>query len=58
MKWFSVKGIVEEMKQVHWPTAGELTKSSLTVFLFSAVFAAFFILCDFVALWFFRTVGM
>lgn len=58
MKWFSIKGIVEEMKKVHWPTLGELTKSSVTVLLFAVVFAAFFVLCDFVALWFFRTVGI
>ncbi len=58
MKWFSIKGILEEMKKVHWPTAKELAKSSLTVLLFSAAFTAFFILCDFVAVWFFRTVGI
>lgn len=58
MKWFSIKGIIEEMKKVHWPSAKELTRSSLTVILFSCIFAAFFVLCDFVAVWFFRTVGI
>lgn len=58
MKWFSVKGILEEMKKVHWPKAGELAKSSLTVFLFAGAFAAFFVLCDFISAWIFRTMGL
>lgn len=58
MKWFSIKGIFDEMKKVHWPTGKELVKSSMTVILFSLAFAAFFVLCDFVALWFFRTLGI
>ena len=35
MRWFSIKGIIEEMKKVHWPKAGELARSSFTVILFS-----------------------
>ena len=58
MRWFSIKGIIEEMKKVHWPKAGELARSSFTVILFSGAFAAFFILCDFIAAWFFRTMGI
>ncbi len=58
MRWFSIKVIIEEMKKVHWPTAGELARSSLTVILFTGAFAAFFVLCDFVAAWFFRTMGI
>ena len=34
MRWFSIKGIIEEMKKVHWPKAGELARSSFTVILF------------------------
>ena len=46
------------MKKVHWPKAGELARSSFTVILFSGAFAAFFILYDFIAAWFFRTMGI
>lgn len=58
MKWFSIKGIVEEMKQVKWMTPKELAKASLTVILFSGAFVGFFVLCDLFSAWFFRTMGM
>lgn len=58
MKWFSVKGIIEEMKQVHWMSAKDLFKTTFTVILFSGVFVGFFVLCDLFSAWFFRTLGM
>ncbi|MGN1344226.1 MAG: preprotein translocase subunit SecE [Traorella sp.] len=58
MKWFSIKGIIEEMKQVHWMSFKELVKTTLTVILFSGIFVAFFVLCDLFSAWFFRTLGM
>ena len=58
MKWFSIKGVAEEMKKVHWPTVGELARASLTVIFFTGAFAAFFVLCDFISAWFFRTMGI
>lgn len=58
MKWFSIKGIVEEMKKVNWMSPKELAKATLTVILFSGVFVAFFMLCDLFSAWFFRTMGM
>lgn len=58
MKWFNIKGIIEEMKQVHWMSPVELIKGTLTVILFSGVFVGFFMLCDLFSAWFFRTMGM
>lgn len=58
MKWFNIKGIAEEMKQVKWMTPKELLKASLTVILFSGAFVGFFVLCDLFSAWFFRTMGM
>lgn len=58
MKWFSIKGIIDEMKNVHWMSPKELAKATLTVLLFSGAFAGFFVLCDLFSAWFFRTMGM
>lgn len=58
MKWFSVKGIMEEMKKVRWPKAGELTRDSIIAIGFTAAFAFFFILCDLIAAVIFTNVGM
>lgn len=58
MKWFSLKGIREEMSKVHWPSVGELTKSSIVVLGFTGAFAVYFLLCELVAAGFFKTLGM
>ena len=58
MKWFSVKGIIEEMKKVRWPKAGELATNSAIAIGFTAAFAFFFILCDFIAAVLFTQIGM
>ena len=58
MKWFNIKDIINEMKQVHWMSPKELFKASFTVILFSGLFVGFFVLCDLFSAWFFRTMGM
>ena len=47
MKWFSVKKILAEIKKIKWPTGKELLKNSLQVIVFTAFFALFFYLCQF-----------
>ncbi|MCF0110586.1 MAG: preprotein translocase subunit SecE [Erysipelotrichaceae bacterium] len=46
MKWFSLEGIMTEVKRIRWPGAGELAEKSGKVLLFCALFAAFFVLCE------------
>ncbi len=57
-KWFSIKGIKEEMSKVFWPKPGELAKNTTIAIVFTTLFALFFILCDLAAAEFFRVVGM
>lgn len=58
MKWFSVKGIMEEMSKVRWPKASELASNSATAIIFTVLFACFFVLCDFIAAVVFTRFGM
>lgn len=46
MKWFSIKGIIQETKKVKWPRGKELWSMVLTVFVFIAAFAVLFQLMD------------
>lgn len=46
MKWFSLKGIVQEAKKVRWPRRNEIAKDSFTSIVFILIFAAFFVLSD------------
>lgn len=48
-KTFSPKGILSEIKKVRWSKLSDTLKNTGQVILFSAVFAAFFMLCDMVA---------
>lgn len=58
MKWFSISGIIQELQRVRWPKLGELAKKSGIVLLFTASFALFFVLCEFVAVSFIKFIGM
>ena len=46
MKWFSINGILTEMKRIRWPKAKDLARDSVTVFGFVAFLALFFYLCQ------------
>ena len=49
MKWFSINGILTEMKRIRWPKAKDLARDSVTVFGFVAFLALFFYLCQVVS---------
>ena len=36
MKWFSINGILTEMKRIRWPKGKDLAKDSATVIAFTA----------------------
>ena len=46
MKWFSINGILTEMKRIRWPKGKDLAKDSATVIAFTAVLGLFFFLCQ------------
>lgn len=48
-KTFSLRGIFSEIKRVKWPSLKDTAKNTGSVILFSALFAAFFAVCDLIA---------
>lgn len=58
MKWFSINGILTEMKRIRWPKAKDLARDSVTVFGFVAFLALFFFLCQVVSSGFLKLIGI
>lgn len=58
MKWFSINGILTEMKRIRWPKAKDLARDSVTVFGFVAILALFFYLCQVVSSGFLKLIGI
>lgn len=48
MKWFSIKGIVAEVKKIKWPKLKELGRNTGEVLVFTIAFGVFFVVCEFV----------
>ena len=48
MKWFSIKGIVAEVKKIKWPSIKDLGRNTGEVLVFTIAFAIFFVVCEFV----------
>ena len=46
MKWFSIGGIVSEIRKIEWPTPKQLMKDSMIVFGFVLFLGIFFFLCQ------------
>ena len=42
MKWFSIKGIKEELKKTRWPSRKDTIKDATTLLVFIGLFALFF----------------
>ncbi len=45
LKWFSISGIINEVKRIRWASPKDLLKNSTTVIGFMTVFAIFFVIC-------------
>lgn len=48
MKWFSLSGIVKEIKKIRWPHIGSLSENSIQVLIFTIGFGIVFFACDFI----------
>ena len=48
MKWFTIKGIKEEINKIRWPKRAELVKDSWISLVFILIFAVFFLASDFI----------
>ena len=42
LKWFSISGILKEVKRIRWPHGKTLATNSLTVIVFTVFFGIFF----------------
>lgn len=57
-EWFSLKGIREELKNVHWPTGKELAIDSGIVLVFTFILGLFFYASDAVIALILKALGM
>ena len=57
-EWFNLKGIREEIKNVHWLTKKELFQNSAIVILFTFVMGLFFFGGDAIIAFILKAVGM
>lgn len=48
LKWFSISGIISEVKRIRWSKPKDLAKDSVSVIFFTAAFALFFVVCTLV----------
>lgn len=46
MKWFSLKGIIEETKKIKWPSFKEVLTNTVQVLVFTIAFGIFFVACS------------
>lgn len=58
MKWFSLSGIMTEVKRIRWPKYDEMFKNSMTVIMVTALFGVYFVLAQFVVTFFLRMIGV
>ncbi len=58
MKWFSLNGIMGEIKKIRWPKRVEISRDTFISIVFIAIFAAYFVLSDFVISFILRIIGV
>lgn len=58
MKWFNLKAIFKEIGKIRWPKKDDLLTSSVQVIIFTAFFAGFFFLCQFLVSMVLRSLGI
>lgn len=58
LKWFSIEGILTEVKRVRWPKQKELFQDTSKVVALVTLFAVFFVLAQVVITFFVTFVGV
>ena len=58
MKWFSINGILKEMKRIRWPKVKDLFHDSGICIVFVVFLGVFFFLCQLVSSGFLKLIGM
>lgn len=57
-KWFSIDGILTEVKRIRWPKQKEMVKDSTTVIVFTVAFGIFFVIVQALVAAFLRGIGI
>lgn len=58
MKWFSLSGIMTEVKRIRWPKADEMVKNTATVITVTVLFGIYFVLAQAVVAFFLQMIGV
>ncbi len=58
MKWFSLNGIVKEIKKIRWPNKSDMVTNSVQTVIIIAFFALFFLLCEVVISLILKAIGV
>lgn len=58
MKWFSISGIMTEVKRIRWPKTEEMVKNSVTVITVTFLFGIYFVLAQAVVAFFLQMIGV
>jgi len=58
MKWLTIEGLKEEIRKIRWPKKADMIKDTQTVLSFIAIFAFYFVICEFVVSAFLKIIGI
>jgi len=58
LKWFSINGIMTEVKRVRWPKQKELLKDTNTVIAVVTLFGIYFVLAQVLITFFVTAIGV
>lgn len=58
MKWFTLVGIREEVKKIHWPDKKEMSKNTTVVVSFVLFFVAYFVFTEFILVGLLKLIGI
>lgn len=58
LKWFSIPGILTEVKRVRWPKQKEMVADSITVISFTLIFGVYFVICEIAVAAFLKLLGI
>ncbi len=58
LKWFSIQGILTEVKRIRWPKQKEMVKDSAIVIIFTTAFGIFFVVAEALVALFLRLIGI
>lgn len=58
MKWFTLAGIRDEVKKIHWPDKKTMSKNTTVVVAFVLFFVAYFVFTEFILVAALKLIGI